>query len=395
MTNDHEQEFAAQVDAWLDGQPEHGLPPEDVALYTQLRQARPVADETFATSLRARLAGQSQEQITMKRPTLRFSTRIILIAAAILVIAVVAYAVDFALKQVIDMDAGLSFIDDAELGTELNLSQTRDNLTVTVQWAYADDSRISIGYVMSGDGPLDSPASDYYPLNYTLRDDAGHVFESAGGMGYTGEGGESVSVSSFDTAALGDLPPELTLHFEVEVEIITERSRATLDARPTPAPGDPPVTYSEEEGNSPFSEPYGPFAFDFTVPTRAGRVVNIDQAVEDQGIAITLKRALISPSRTQLEVCFTPPQLTLDRWGIAANLYINGSNVFDEQITAGDDYIEGTDCRRLIYNAAFGERLGEWRLEIFELIGFTGETGADQTRIAGTWDFSFDLMAEQ
>jgi len=395
MTNDHERQFAAQVDAWLDGQPEHGLPPDVAAFYTKLREARPVADEAFAGALRARLAQQHEEQPIMQRSSLRISTRVILIAAAIIMIAVVAYAVDIALKQVIDLDAGLSFINDAELGTELNLSQTRDNLTVTVQWAYADDSRISIGYVMSGDGPLDSPASDYYPLNYTLRDDAGHSFESAGGMGYTGEGGESVSVTSFDTAALGDLPPELTLHFEVELEIITQESRATLEARPTPAPGDPPVILSQEESNSPFSAPYGPFAFDFTVPTRSGRVVDIDQTVEDQGIAITLKRALISPSRTQLEVCFTPPQLTLDRWGLAAHLFINGSNVFDEQITAGDDYIEGTDCRRLIYNAAFGERSGEWRLEIFELVGFTGETGADQTRIAGSWVFSFDLTAEE
>jgi hypothetical protein len=124
-------------------------------------------------------------------------------------------------------------------------------------------------------------------------------------------------------------------------------------------------------------------------------VVEIDQTVTDQDVAITLERAEISPSSTRLMLCFTPPMERSGGWAVIPWLYIDGSNLLEETppVSAGEDPIEGTDCRTLIYNGAFADRAGEWVLQITELVGF-GDSGADQVRIASTWRFAFTVERE-
>ncbi len=400
LTGRDDFELAAQVERLLDGADDHGLDDDLARFCRAVAAAAPAPRAEFAESLNGRLRTRvvAQEgRLMWRMKHTRLTTKIALALLAALVIVTVVYAVDALLQRVINNDAGLKAINDAELGTPLNLSQTVDGLTVNLQWVYADENRISIGYIVDGEGPLDSPAQDYYPMLPRLTDADGNEFPSAGGMGYTGEGGEAAQVSSFDTSKVEALPETLNLHLELSVEIITQDTRATLNAQPTPAPGSTPVIQSRELGNSPFEGPYGPFTFDFSVSTRQSRIIDLDQTVTDQDVPITLKRVIIAPSQTRIEVCFDPPVDKEGGWALIAFLSINGSDLLTENppVAPGDQPLEGTNCHSLIYNAAFGERTGDWQLRIPELVGF-GATGADalQTRISGAWVFDFTVSGE-
>lgn len=399
LTEGDDVRFAAQVERLLEGADDHGLDDELAQFCLRVAAAKPTPPATFVEAMNARLRPEriDKEEYRMLTGKRRLTTKIAIALAAALAVVTVAYAVDALLQRIIGYDAGLQAVNDAKLGTPLNLSQTVDDLTVNLQWVYADENRISIGYTVSGAGPLDSPAQDYYPMDMRLTDSDGNVYDSAGGMGYTGEGGVAAQVSSFDTSKVDVLPETLALHVELMVEIITRDTRATLNAQPTPEPNSTPVVQTYTADTTPFAGPFGPFAFDFSVSTVAARVVEIDQTVTDQNVPITLKRIIIAPSQTRIEVCFDPPVEKPGGWALIPFLSINGSDLLTENppVAPGDELLEGTNCHSLIYNAAFGERTGDWQLRIQELVGF-GETGADaqQTRIAGAWVFNFTINPE-
>ncbi|MCC6801482.1 MAG: DUF4179 domain-containing protein [Anaerolineae bacterium] len=401
MQTEHDDaRFAAQVERLLTGADDHGLDDELARFCRQVAAACPAPGTEFAEALNGRLRSEIEKQegrLMWRMKHTRLTTKIALALVAALVIVTVAYAVDALLQRIINYDAGLKAVNDAELGTPLNLSQTVDDLTVNLQWVYADENRISLGYVVSGEGPLDSPAQDYYPRDMVLSDGDGNVFPSAGGMGYTGEGGEAAQVSSFDTSKVGSLPETLNLHLELRVEIMTHDARATLEAKPTPAPDATSVVEQIGPGDFPFSGPYGPFVFDFSVSSKPSRIINFNQTVTDQDVPITLKRVIIAPSQTRVEVCFDPPVEKEGGWALIPFLSINGSDLLTENppVAPGEQLLEGTNCHSLIYNAAFGDRTGDWSLRIQELVGF-GASGADalQTRISGSWVFHFTVNAE-
>ena len=388
---DNETQFNDQLERLLGGEPDHGLDNDFAAFCTQLQAAKPVPDAQFTKHLQTTLEatyGGNENHMTPKRS--RLKTRFVLILAAVLIGATAVYAIDSLLQRVIDMDAGLQYASDAELGTPLDLSQTADDLTVNLQWVYADQNRISVGYTISGDGPLDSPAFNYYPRDSVLTDETGYEFQTAGGMGHTGMGEPGSNVVSFDTSRLDDLPDMLNLHLTMNVEIMTQDAYATIEARPTPGPDSTPVVEQIKPGEFPFTGPFGPFEFDFGVSLAPGRIIELDQTVIDQEIAVTLKQADISASQTRLQVCFDPPSPQSGGWTIAPTSFtINGQDVQEIAPTSvGADPIEDTNCQDIIYNAGLNEHPGDWRLEITEVISF-GDSGADQTRIAGSWVFDF------
>ncbi len=318
----------------------------------------------------------------------------LLLAAALLLVTVV-FAIDADLQTAIDFDAGLKQVREGELGMPLELAETIDNLTVKLQWAYADAERITVAYTIGGEGSLDSPAFNYASENVVLTDPAGDPFEGAGGIGYTGMGEDALFVMSFDTSKVEDLPDELDLTLSMNVQFMTADRWATIEAQPTPGPETTPEVSADREFPSPYEGSAGTFEFEFRVPVHASRVVEIDQSVTDQDVEITLERAVIAPSRTRLELCFEAPEERSGGWAVIPFLSIEGSSLMLENppVAPGDDPIEGTNCRSLIYNAALGERPGEWELRITELVGF-GDTGSDQVRVAGDWTFTFEVEAE-
>ncbi len=157
--------------------------------------------------------------------------------------------------------------DPASLGQLLNLSQTIDNVTVSVEWAYAGEQRVLVGYtVRSSDGRR------FDPRDWTLADEAGVLLESTMVYGVTGESedldvalppGEGSYVGVWNTLRnpQSPAPPEtLKLRLELEVEELI-----------LPAPAGDPAAGPAGPGSVlleplPVGQRLGPFTFEFSIP---------------------------------------------------------------------------------------------------------------------------------
>lgn len=155
--------------------------------------------------------------------------------------------------------------DPASLGQQLNLSQTIDNVTVSVGWAYADAQRIRIGCtVRSSDGRR------FDPRAMRLADETGVPMPFTQGYGVTGASdlldvalppGESSYVWVFANEVQGAAPGEtLKLRLEMQVEEMILPAPAG-DAAAGPA--GPGATLLEP---LPVGKRLGPFTFEFSIP---------------------------------------------------------------------------------------------------------------------------------
>ncbi len=190
-----------------------------------------------------------------------------LAVAALLLVGATAYAAAPVISRLLAMDDQLRTLDAEHVGRALNLSQTRGDVTVLVQWVYADAHRVLVGYtIKTADGRRFDPAGA------TLTDGQGTVLTSSGGYGVTGHSdilgvslppGEATEVVVFDSPAPTGTPPgALKLHFSVTA---ADYALPTESATPVVV------------GNTAQAQPAillataGPFEFDFEVPVTATR----------------------------------------------------------------------------------------------------------------------------
>jgi len=106
-------------------------------------------------------------------PAARLGWALVLLVG-ILSIGMTVYAAAPVIGRLFIMDDQLKNQDYSKLGQHYELSQTQGDVTVTLQWAYADASRVLVGYaVRTADGRRFDTAS-------TLSDDRGAVYTSNG-----------------------------------------------------------------------------------------------------------------------------------------------------------------------------------------------------------------------
>lgn len=186
------------------------------------------------------------------------------------------------------------------LSTKLdNVSQTINGVTTQIDWVYADESRVAIAYTISGldwaDGStLDAmqPVQISIPALSSFRYDG---FNGGGGanVGYAMNG--VISASSDQFLVEGALEAEKYPNIKVNVDI--------------PVEGPTKI---------------GTFHFDFTVPVANGiRIENIDQTVEANQVAMTLRSLVWNPSHVDALLCFQMPSSS--DWGLMTSvLTVNG-----------------------------------------------------------------------
>ena len=190
--------------------------------------------------------------------------------AVLFVFSITAYAVAPVISRLLQMDEQLKHADPARLGQPLDLSQTIDNVTITVQWAYADADRVLVGYtVRSSDGRR------FDPYGETLTDATGITFQGQGGYGVTGQSdilqvtlppGEGTFIRVFDNISkLSTMPRTLKVHFTVYAQELVLPSTQAI----------PSTTEAGAAQAQPISGGtiIGPFTFDFNIP-----VVSSDQS---------------------------------------------------------------------------------------------------------------------
>jgi hypothetical protein len=335
----------------------------------------------------------SSQRVPSRRARLVPATRLgwaFLALALALASGAVAYAVAPALSRVFQMEAGLQHIEQADLIQELDLSQTVDGLTVTLERAYADANRIVVGFTIK-----DLNGQRYEARHLALTDAAGTVFPETVGYGVSGQSdilkvslppGEGAYVLAFDAGTVTGAPEALDLRLVMELEELV-LPPDTPSPSPTLAssPAEPPEPVVVELVPMPEGTIVGPFTFDFSVPFIPGRTVEVHQTVQAAGVAITLEEMTVAPSETRAILCFDPPDRGSKEWFLIT--------AGDGQDLAGGAVSRfsrtGEECHRVIYLGALAGRSGLWTLTVTELVGFDLAQPWGQTRLAGPWVFYF------
>lgn len=300
---------------------------------------------------------------------------------ALVLLTGVAYAVVPILSRAFGRDPGLQPILQANLGKEVNHSQTVDGFTVSIQRVYADANRVVIGYTVSGPPGrtftnffLDKPrlvAANGAILPYRARTDAG---TDSGTGGY---------VMWYDAADIAGNPKELDLRLEIPG--IQAIQPTHLSPTPQPPAPQPPVRLP------------GPFEFRFTVPFIPGRVAEVNQTVTAGGIPVTLERVVVTPTETRAFLRFPPPkEIPFEHWGPAAEIAVDG---WDSREQGGAQPIWGVplgdDSRRYSVNfpASLHDKKGEWYLTAVAKGKITPTRSVQQTLtpLAGPWVFRFTV----
>lgn len=333
------------------------------------------------------------------RPTTRLGWALLILILS-LALGSAAYAIAPAVRQLFQQEAGLRHVEQASLSQELNLSQTKEGVTVTLEQAYADANRVVVGFTVAG-----PEGQRYDPYRVTLTDARGTVFPLGTGLGTSGRSdifgielppSEGAYVLGFDTTSVEDAPAELKLRLVVEVEKVALPPDATspflTSAQPPAEPPDPTVVELEPLPAPDANSLIGPFIFDFSVPFHPGYTIEVQQTAESAGVAVRLERVVVAPSETRAFLCFEPPAGENIAWTLIAALDVgDGQSLFGGVVNptgeAGQE-----ECHCVIYPYALSDHHGQWELTVTELVGTDlTKRPSEDIRLPGPWSFHFRM----
>lgn len=346
-------------------------------LRNDLVRAAPQPREGFQNQLAQRIQVEFEQQ---KRSTRgmklhqRFTVRLAIAVIAVLTIGVGAVlAVNAVLQQFISYDAGLNAVFTAGSSIALNQSQTVGNYTVNLEWANADNHRLTIGFTVSGF----ACTTEYVVCDIGVKvfDQNGREIPMIDGRADDSQPARTY-LYNFDLSGLA--PNEMISAFQLQITPYGMTNEGTDPDQPGLIRGHT-VTLGE------------PIVLNFSIPMSGEvRVYNTPQSAADENITMTLRRVTVSPSQTRVAICFVPPAPERS-WATIPRLTMDGTEVVGDGATdfvSGIGEASGEICNEHLYNAAMFEYRGNWQLEITELVGF-GSRGDDQQRITGSWVFQF------
>jgi hypothetical protein len=195
---------------------------------------------------------------------------------------------------------------EAGLIEDIGLSQTVDDVTVTLDWAYADVQRIVLQYTITTTGDVD-PQSIVSPFaSPQLRDSSGVMFSYASSYPAPGETPNELVVNlEYYTQALvpGDEAGEVIVNNEYfNVDPLPQELDLELRLRL----GDYTVPEGMPNAGAEI-EPAGPFVFDFTVPLYPAITFEPMETADAAGLSVSLERVTITPANTSVRLCYPLP----------------------------------------------------------------------------------------
>jgi hypothetical protein len=280
---------------------------------------------------------------------------------------------------------------------KLELKKTASGARVTLNWVYAEENYVTIGYevenLQEGRRARGHPAELQPHLGFeepTPREE--EYLEEHGlgteGVDLTDESGTNFRmvdnfVSGFggpDNMAKGPLQngvafkPEENLeprgkhHFRLEVPLV-EQAVVPLGEKQQP-----PEPFEGE-----------PFVFEFEIPVHAVPVVEVNQKVTAKGVTLTLERVLNSPGRPRAVFCYEPPpDHKHHSWIIQAGegTLLGGWSTSGWTATETFGRVPPDECQKLMLE---GPVEGRTSVEVTTIKGFR--------TIRGPWRFKFDASS--
>ena len=202
---------------------------------------------------------------------------------------------------------------------KLELTKTASGARVTLNWVYAEEQYVSIGFEVEDlkDGrqatghpaelqPLlgsenPTPREEEYLKKHgfgtegvNLTDQSGTDFRMVDNYGAVSEGPDNMARGPLQNGVAfkpeEGLEPSEGHHFRLEIPLVEQ-----------------PVVPLEEKRLPP--EPFEgePFVFEFDIPVHAVPVVEVNQKVTAKDVTLRLERVLSSPGRPQAVICYEPP----------------------------------------------------------------------------------------
>jgi hypothetical protein len=311
-----------------------------------------------------------------------------LFALVIISIAVVALSPKEKAASVVD---GISEVYSGGLVRAVNETQTAGDISVTLDWAYADPNQILVAYTGQGassdaGAPGEADRIEIQVLSAVLDD--GAVLKGGPISGYTQPGTEA-TVAAF---AMPENERNLET-LQVRIKLKASHTRTVETPTPTRVSGAPTV-----QALIPMEVEHiggGEVTFSVTIPVRPGRLIDVGKTVENKGIAVTLERVRLAPSLTIADLCFGVPDPQNYRdWVPIVTLSAAGR----EFSGAGSGYQVGatTICQRVQLRGSVPLDQTQYVLRVDELVGFKFGPGdsptledhpEEQMRVKGPWEF--------
>lgn len=302
----------------------------------------------------------------------------------VLLFSSVAYAIGPILSHLFQTDAGLRHVEENDLVQPLNLSQTIDGITITIEQAYADANRIAIEYSLTGPADRRFEPRDLH-LTHLPDTDLPPVIGSG-----DGEGGYHLT---FEAANIQGTPRQLDLQVIMYAEEwrYTDEILELLDQYGShdAIPADKiPRKILVDNG-----EKIGPFVFEFAIPFLPSQTLSIQQTVEASGAQVRLEEVSITPSQAQATICVTPPAggEPFTDWIPITELNTGQSDTLSAGMTTMFHQTGSEFCHHLIFPYPLADQPGRWTVTVTELVGFHKTDVDKQMRLAGPWVFQFDV----
>jgi hypothetical protein len=257
----------------------------------------------------------------------------------------------------------------------LNLSQTANGYTVTLERGYVDTNQLVLGFVVTGpDGRTRAV------LRGTVTDREGRSYlETAGGDIQAELENSAATIASYQ------VPPA------IGAEVTLTAMIAELM----------PVTAEQ------VAAPTGPWVFQFTLPVHPATVVDPMRTVEVAGVPITLHRMQASPTtvRVQLDVDLTRVRTARwSRWSMEGSVRHGTGPSQDltwaalppewtgqpkDEVLAIIDRSEAGWVMVRQTSGGANAPAGTWTLTVDRRVGADGQGGT--TTVAGPWVFTVQL----
>lgn len=244
------------------------------------------------------------------------SFRVAAVVAALLIFSTVTVAAAVVLYQRSN-DPGLKSAEEQGLFTELNMTETVNDVTMTLVRGYADANRVALFGTQRYDMAVVTMPEGGFDFRYQLTDRAtGNELPIFFGGGGGGGGGSTViegqTELSFDSTSIEGEPEMLDLRLEIRIGApqFSQQSMGgsgggggggSSSQMPTPVPMPSRVPDDEFE---PFT-----IAFDFSLPFIEEYVVPMSELepVSANDIDMRVEYISITPSLTTIELCYTLP----------------------------------------------------------------------------------------
>jgi hypothetical protein len=313
----------------------------------------------------------------IKKSSYRFSVSLIVAIVALLLLSTVAYAY----YRFINSDAGLEGVNEQNLIIDINATaiptvystsppvtpiskweqesqfppatviaeDVMQDVKVTLNWAYADESRLAVRFTIAG---LQLPEG----LDYS--------YGAMNTFSVVDLNGTTLGVDGFSTAAENKEDGSIVITANYYGDIDSEKT-PSLDLQMNVRVGGFDAPYSPPDSNNGLEMRniplMGSTEFRFTVPVLKGIEIPVQQTVESNGVKMRLEKLVVNRSHTELAMCFDmPSKQDWQLWKTTIRIgeseeysYASASNAITGNIKGNYDLNAPERCMELGFDAPY------------------------------------------